>query len=293
MPKISIEAALGAGFSLIRRRPLSVAAWGLIYTAFLAGQLAMEAPFFIQLLSQFAAGAKNGIPQSPDMGMMIQMQGVVYLLDLVGGGIGVVLYCAVFRAVLHPERGRFAYLRLGAAEGWLFILMIAGVIGLVVAAMAMIIPGAIVVAVLAANHAAAASVIVGVLGVIGLIGGAIYLALRFSLVGPMIVEDGKFHLFESWTLTKGNVGSLIALLLCLMAILIVADGVRHSPSDTRRLVAGIAGRRIGPPRHVVHAAAGCDPVRAGAVAPGSDVGFDSGYRMCTCHRHSAMGARLS
>ena len=41
----------------------------------------------------------------------------------------------------------------------------------------------------------------------------------------MVVDDGKFHLFESWTLTKGRTGSLFLLALCLVAIIVAAEVV--------------------------------------------------------------------
>src|SRR5262249_6696520 len=48
-------------------------------------------------------------------------------------------------------------------------------------------------------------------------------ALRFAFVGPMIVDDGKFHLFESWRLTRGRFGSLFLIALGVFGILLAAE----------------------------------------------------------------------
>ena len=59
------------------------------------------------------------------MPQMMAIQGWIWLLNLISLFMHVVLYCAVFRAVLHPEQSRFAYLRLGICELLLFVLLIA------------------------------------------------------------------------------------------------------------------------------------------------------------------------
>jgi hypothetical protein len=59
--------------------------------------------------------------------------------------------------------------------------------------------------------------------VVAMIVALFYLLLRFSLVGPMMVDDGKFHLGESWTLTRGKVGSLFVIGLLLILILLLAE----------------------------------------------------------------------
>ena len=61
------------------------------------------------------------------------------------------------------------------------------------------------------------------LGVLVLIVGLIYVLLRFAFVVPMMVDDGQFHLFDAWSLTKGHVGSLFVIGLCLVRIAIAAE----------------------------------------------------------------------
>src|SRR5262249_10569513 len=42
---------------------------------------------------------------------------------------------------------------------------------------------------------------------------------------PMMVDDGQFHLFDAWTLTKGHTASLFAVGLCLVLIVVVAEAI--------------------------------------------------------------------
>jgi hypothetical protein len=226
MADISVGAAVGAGFGLIGRKPLAVLLWGAIQVAFLAALIAMFGPIYFDILKQAAQQAQAG-GSAPDpsamMPRMMLMQGVGYLFNLLSLLINSVLYCAVFRAVLHPEQSAFGYLRLGAAELFLIILTVAGSIALGVGLLIAIIPVAIIIGLLVATHLVIVAVLVGVIAGLALFVGLIYVALRFSLVGPMMVEDGKFHLFESWTLTRGKAGSLFLVGLCLMGVLLAAE----------------------------------------------------------------------
>jgi hypothetical protein len=49
--------------------------------------------------------------------------------------------------------------------------------------------------------------------------------LRFAFVGPMMVDDGKFHLVESWRLSRGKVGSLFLIALSLFGIALAGEMV--------------------------------------------------------------------
>jgi hypothetical protein len=157
------------------------------------------------------------------MPQMMAIQGWIWLLNLISLFAHVVLYCAVFRAVLHPEQSRFAYLRLGMAELLLFVLLIALYVAVGVVAFVGILVIGLIAAALVAMHAWAAAVIVGVLAGLAAVVALVWFMLRFSMVGPMTVSDGKFHLGESWTLTRGHVGVLLVLTLCLIAIFIIAE----------------------------------------------------------------------
>jgi hypothetical protein len=223
MAELSIGNAVVAGFGVIRRRPVAVLIWGLLQTALLGAMFVVMAPIYLAMVAELAKNA--GHPPTPDVANMMQMQGAIWLLNLVTVFVATILYCAVFRSLIHPEQSGFGYLRLGATELILFLLMIGAYIALLVAIFILMIPAAIVVAVLVAVHAAAAAVIAGILLGAGALWGVVYVALRFSLVGPMMVDDGKVHFLDAWALTRGRAGALFLMALCLFGILIALEMV--------------------------------------------------------------------
>lgn len=226
MAEISVSAAVNEGFSLIRRRPMTVASWGLVYALGFGAIFALMAPVYIGVFAPIVQAARAGAA-APDPTLMqaqiLRMQGVSYLVNFGVLLMSSVLYCAVFRAVLHPERSRFAYLRVGPPELYLFFLILVGSVVLGVGMVIAMIPIGIVIGVLAAMHIVAAAVIVGVIAFIGLIVAMVYLVLRLAFVGPMMVDDGQFHLGDAWTLTKGRVGGLFLITLVVFAVLIAAE----------------------------------------------------------------------
>jgi hypothetical protein len=129
----------------------------------------------------------------------------------------------VARAIVHPQRGAFAYMRLSAVE--FFVAVISFAAGFVAAFVLVIcsIPFVIAVVIMAMNKMVAGAVIVGVLAVLILLVVMLYVLLRFAFVVPMMVDDGKFHLFDAWSLTKGHAGALFTIGLCLMLIGLVGE----------------------------------------------------------------------
>jgi hypothetical protein len=224
MAQISVGAALGEGFGLIARRPLAVVAWGLIPTALQMLALAMLAPAYLSMFGAMAHGA------APSQAMMMtpqysQMSGLVQLLNLVQFFVSAVVYCAVFRAVVHPEQSAFAYLRVGMAELFLALLIFGAAIVMFVAMIVIMIPVGILIAIVAAasRDAGVGFAIIIPIVILALLIAMMVFGLRFSLVGPMLVDDGKFHLFESWTLSRGRLGSLLLLALGLFGVSLAID----------------------------------------------------------------------
>jgi hypothetical protein len=64
----------------------------------------------------------------------------------------------------------------------------------------------------------------------------------------MIVDDGKFHLFESWTATKGKALNLFVIGLSLIVILALAESVAWVL--TIIVASGFAGSAAGGPAHL-------------------------------------------
>jgi hypothetical protein len=186
------------------------------------------APAFLAIFAPMIQAAQSGGTASPPdvqamMPGILQLQGMGMLLNLALLLLRAVLLCAVFRSVLHPERSLFGYVRLGSAEFFIAILMFALGIVAVVVAFIVIAPLAVAVGVTAAGHHWAAAAGIGVAGALIFFIVLIYLALRFSLLGPMVVQDGKFHFGDAWAVTRGHVGSLFLIALLLFLILLVAE----------------------------------------------------------------------
>jgi hypothetical protein len=121
MATFSISDAVVAGFDVIRRRPLSVVAWGLAYFALAvlpsAGLFALVGGDFIELFSQVSRSGGN-----PDMEAFTRLNSTMTLFQpiafLTAVAARAMLTTAVFRAVLEPKNRGFFYLRLGKDELW-------------------------------------------------------------------------------------------------------------------------------------------------------------------------------
>ncbi len=227
MAELSIGDAVGAGFQLIRRRPFEVLAWGMAGLATAVATFGVFGSFYAGLLGELVRGGGAANPMaSPEVLASLQrVQGSSLLLSLFGAFVDCVVYCAVFRAIIHPEQRRFAYLRIGAPEVFALVLVIVGYIALIVALFVASLIIGVVVAGFVAAHAVAAGVIVGVLGALALVAGLVYALLRLSLIVPMMVSDGRFHFAEAWRLTSRHVGALLVVSIAIFAVLLVAQVV--------------------------------------------------------------------
>jgi hypothetical protein len=223
MATIAVGDAVGEGFNLIRHRFGAVMVWGAVRTAYLVGAAALLAPLYVSQFGAIITRAKGGVPTPPDMQSMMAMQSANLLQSLIGGLVLVVLYCAVFRSVLKPEEGRFAYLRLGMAEVFMFLLAFGATVALIVAMLVLIVPLAVLIGILAAVHAGAAAALIAILGGLAIFVLLVWAFLRFSLVGPMTVDDGRFHLADAWSLSRGRAVDLFVILLVQIVIVFVIE----------------------------------------------------------------------
>jgi hypothetical protein len=232
--KIQVRAAIVAGVGLIRRRPLSMLAWGVLPVLLQVATLLAVAPIYLTLFGpalQAMGGYHPGVAPPPPPTQSFQLQGLVQLANLVELVVGAVISCAIWRSILHPERSSFASVRVGKPELLFAVLSFAGTIALTVGLIVLLIPTFIlggIVGGISHDVNIAMAVALPAFTLVALV-VACYLLLRFSLVGPMMVADGRFHLFESWSRTRGHVGSLLLVglgvfglaLLCQIVVLVV------------------------------------------------------------------------
>ncbi len=232
MTDFSIGEALGAGFGLVRQRPVSIFAWGLAYVllgvaAPMASVLWALGPDFIALMSKAQAGLTPAADPRALAGLQAKLLVVQPMMILAPLVVQSLVGGAAFRAVLEPSNQAFASIRLGRQELWLGLLtLVAGflaMMALFVVQLGGLIVGLLLHFAFEAAHAAmplriAAFVALGLV----LLVGVLAVAVRFSLAGPMTFSEAQFRLFESWQLTRGHGWKLLGLgLLVTLAGMVV------------------------------------------------------------------------
>lgn len=226
MAKVSIPAAATSGFRLIRREPTAVLLWGLAGVGFAIGSIALFGPLYLEMIGVWRAAMLSGGTAAPpaELGAdAFRYQGLSWLLTFAGLILRAVLVCAVSRAVTRPAERRFGYLRLGMAEFFLLLIYVGIYLGFVLGLLIIVLAFALLTAALSLAHAPAAAIAIDAIAVIAGLAGSVYLALRLSLIAPLVVSDEKPHFIQSWRLTRGHAGSLFLLALCVFGIFVVGE----------------------------------------------------------------------
>jgi hypothetical protein len=153
------------------------------------------------------------------------LEGSSGLINFGGMIVGSVIYCAIARAVLFPERRAWAYMRLGLPEIFLFLLLFGATIAMFVGVFVTIFPIGLLAALGFAAHAPFVGGAVIFFGVIAVVAVVLWLFTRFSLLGAMMVQDGKFHFGDAWALTRGRFWSLFLLGVLLVVIVLALEAV--------------------------------------------------------------------
>lgn len=221
------------GFALLSRRPGAVAAWAAIQavSGLLGALLALQMlPAMFESIEQMQAAG----PGSPPMAMMAEMQGLnalSWLLSIASYFISALLLCAAFRAVLRPEQGGFASLRIGMDELRTFlialVLWFAGIfLGMVVALLAMLIVLAVGIV---ARDAPAITVLFGVALGFAVMAAAIYVAVRLSLIFAISFLRGRLTIDEAWAVTRGRFWTLFLAYLVIWVVTAVVSALVFVP----------------------------------------------------------------
>jgi hypothetical protein len=197
---LSVGRILEGAFGLVRERLAAVAIWTAIY---LAGNIALMLSF----------GSIFGIATNPaaaaDPSAVIGVMIPVYLISFVMGLVGIILYAAAMRAVLRPDAGGLAYLRLGMDELRLLgLLILFSIIGFVLMVGFMILLGLLGVGAAMGSQSSGGTVIVMIVGMIAMFTVMLYFIVRFSLAFPLTLHRGRITLGEAWRLSRGRFWTL-------------------------------------------------------------------------------------
>jgi len=200
---LSVGTIVGGAFRLVSERPAAVLAWTAIY---FLGTVAMALAMRPFARAQ-AMMMNGGDPQAALAGLQAMFGGAM-LLQLAFFLIYMILFAAALRAVLRPQEGGFAFIRLGGDElrliGLTIFMVFCFYFGFVVVAIVL----TLVVVVFAAAGGPGAAMIAGLLEMFVLLGLFVWLWVRLSLALPLTFLRQTFVLAESWRLTRGRFWTL-------------------------------------------------------------------------------------
>ena len=213
------------GFRVVRRQPLAIVFWALVYLALFVAIFAL----FGGSLATFMATAESletAQPSPQELQAVSQdMMGFFALLWPLVIVISAVLSAAVARSVLYPEQKTFGYLRLGIDE--LRVLAVSLIIAVVTGALAFVM--AMLVGALASLAGAAnlgLGILVGLILGVGAFAVFVWVAVRLSLAIPLTLAEKRIAPFASFAMTKGRVMPLlgVAIIAFVMSLLVSVLG---------------------------------------------------------------------
>ena len=214
------------GFRLVRRNPMALVAWTLLYAVVsLLSLFAMSSA--IEPLTAWGErmDALEGTSPTPEevlaafQGFGQVMLGLSWLIP-VSLAVSAMLMAAVARGVLNPRAGGFGYLRLGMDEFRVFVVTLVLAILMFCAWMAL----AVLIGVLAGIAGASGANwlwLVAVLGGLAGVAAIIWLAVRLSLAVPMTVAENRIAIFDSFGLTRGRFWSLFGMAVIAFVMVLV------------------------------------------------------------------------
>ncbi|WP_404711718.1 hypothetical protein [Sphingomonas sp. MMS24-J13] len=214
---VTVGSIIGGTFRFVMANLRSIAVWaGINLLLGIVMRLGM-APFYQAQAAAITARAQGLPPTTPPFGSFFLVMLAMMLILLV-------LYNAVFRAVLFPEDRGFAYLRVGMDElrllGLMVVLTVAYflfsfLLGLVIGVL-----GAILTLSMGAGRGAM-PVIFLLLALVVFI-PFIFVAIRLSVVGPLTLWRREIVIGPAWRLTKGRFWTLFGAYFVVWLVLLIA-----------------------------------------------------------------------
>lgn len=217
------------GFRVVRRNPLALLAWTLVYLIYTVGALFSSGGMMKSMavwVEQMEALENGPAPTTPEAFAPIMesyfaaMSHMAWAIP-VSMIIGAVLMAAVARAVLSQSGGSFGHLRLGMDEVRVFIVtLVICILTAIIAVIAFVL--AAVIGGIAVSAMEGWGALVMVLAMLAAAAFVIWLSVRWSLAVPITVAEKRFAIFDSFNMTKGRFWPLLgmALIAGVMAIVI-------------------------------------------------------------------------
>ena len=218
------------GFRLVRRNPVALVGWTLLYlvytlaTLFAAGGMMRSMAAWVEQVEALEAGPPPSSPEALVPIMQSYMAAMSHMawaipLSLV---IGAVLMAAIARAVLTPGTGGLGYMRLGMDEVRVFVVTLVIAI-LYAAATALALAAAFIIGGIAISVMEGWGALVMVLAVLAAIAFMIWLGVRWSLAVPITVDQKKFAFFDSFAVTKGRFWPLFGMAVIAFVMVIIVS----------------------------------------------------------------------
>ena len=231
MAGFSASTAILSGFRLIGRHPGMVLAWGLAYVAVALAPLLIlfwgDLPTLLGLYSKIMQSLMAGAAPPVNDPDLARQQGLLVAFEVSQIGLNLLavtlVSCAIYRAVLEPERKAFGYLRVGMQELWVLASMLAlGVVLVAVLITSSVAVGLVGQAVGAGTWLGGLILFLASCGAVALV---IWVALRLSMAAPMSFAQRRFRLAEAWPLTHGQGWRLFGVALGLAAMILLIQMV--------------------------------------------------------------------
>ncbi len=196
---------MGGAFRLLRRHPLSVLVWAILY---------LVGIFAIGLLRILIAPA-DPANIAGAIGAGLLSQGLVLALVAV-------LITAATRATLHPYKRGACYLRLGANELRVFALLVLLTIATMVATFLLTLANGFLLGLLGWLVPAAATGWIGVALLLAEMAGLIFVQVRLSIALPLTYLYETITVDEAWAQSRGHFWSIFGAFAALAILLALA-----------------------------------------------------------------------
>ena len=223
MRDFSISEAALVGFRLTREQPRAIAVWAALNLIFSLVTVLVLVGVGGPALKALQATTEETAAQDPTatLALINQLLPAYGLMMAVWLVFGAVMAAAATRAVLRPQESALGYVRLGAEE--VRVLLVMAAVGLMQlfaylgASLVMgLLLGVLVGATGGGGAAAVTSMALAMVPVVLL--ALLWLWTRFSLAVPLTLAQGRVDILGSWALTRGRSGKVFLTYLVAFAL---------------------------------------------------------------------------